>query len=59
MTRDSPIIDDFDDSDPARGTRNRNWGFSSMKRSIAKSMHNNGMLSNGSSGEYTKGDIRS
>lgn len=59
MTSDSPIIDDFDDSDPARGTRNSNWGFSSVKRSIAKSMHKNGLLGSGSSGEYTKGDIRS
>lgn len=58
MANDAPIIDDFDSSDPGRGTRNGNWGFSRMKQSIAKSMHDNGLLSNGS-GTYTKGDIRS
>lgn len=58
MANDEPIIDDFDDSDPMSGKRNGNWGFSRMKQSIAKSMHNNGLLANGS-GTYTKGDIRS
>ena len=58
MANDAPIIDDFDSSDPERGKHNRNWGFSSMKRSIAKSMHSNGLLSGGSE-TYTKGDLRS
>lgn len=58
MANDAPIIDDFDTSDPSSGRHNSNWGFSSMKRSIAKSMHSNGLLSGGSE-TYTKGDLRS